>query len=212
MQIDLAKNERTSEFSTKRVIPQRKSQMVHENSHEDLILAIANDKCRSSFAQLFKAFAPKIKAFLMSQGLNGQMAEELAQDTLLSVWRKAHLFDEKKAKASTWIYTIARNLRIDFARKEARKKQLPENLWHDFEIKTADEKLIDDENTAKIQAALANLNNEQKEVLRLSFFENLSHSQVADALGLPLGTVKSRIRIGILKIKEMIARNEDINE
>ncbi len=182
------------------------------NSHEAMIVAIANDKCRSSFSQLFKAFAPKIKSFVMAQGLNSQMAEELAQDTMLSVWRKAHLFDPKKAKASTWIYTIARNLRIDMARKEARKKPLPENLWHDFDVLSADNALINEESHNQIRAALANLNQEQQEVLKLSFFENLSHSETANALGLPLGTVKSRIRIGILKLKEMIGAKEDIYE
>lgn len=182
------------------------------NSHEAMIMAIANDKCRNSFAQLFKAFAPRVKAFVMSQGLNNQMAEELAQDTMLSVWRKAHLFDPKKAKASTWIYTIARNLRIDLARKEARKKPLPENLWHDFEVQSADNALISQESNLEIREALSKLSQDQQEVLKLSFFENLSHSETANALGLPLGTVKSRIRIGILKLKEMIASKGGLSE
>ncbi|OYW74220.1 MAG: hypothetical protein B7Z26_11555 [Asticcacaulis sp. 32-58-5] len=96
---------------------------------EALILKIATDRDRAAYARLFSQFAPKLKAFMMGRGMNATEAEDLAQDALLNVWRKAHYFDPSKAQGSTWIYAIARNLRIDNLRKLQRVKDLPEDLW-----------------------------------------------------------------------------------
>lgn len=168
---------------------------------EALIARVAGDRDRAAYAELFTRFAPKLKGFVMGQGLSAAEAEDLAQDALLSVWRKAHLFDASKATAVTWIYSIARNLRIDAARKAKRVRELPEDLWQGEPDEAADETLIASEYAASISEAMAVLPEEQKAILRLSFYEDLSHGDIARALSIPLGTVKSRLRLAMTRLR-----------
>jgi RNA polymerase sigma-70 factor (ECF subfamily) len=168
---------------------------------EALIERVAEARDRDAYAALFTQFAPRIKAFVMGQGLTAQEAEDLAQDALLSVWRKAHLFDPRKASAATWIYTIARNLRIDRARKAKRVRDLPEDLWQGEAAKASDQCLIDGEDTRSVTALIGTLSAEQQTILKMSFYEDLSHSDIAKALSLPLGTVKSRLRLAMARLR-----------
>ena len=171
---------------------------------EAMIVRIASHADRDAYAQLFSIYAPKIKAFVMGQGLTGPEAEDLAQDVLLTVWRKAAQFDANKASAATWIYTIARNLRIDRARKQKRTKDLPEDLWAPEPDKGADQMLIEQQSANQITQLLDHLPSAQFEVLRLAYFENLSHSEISKSLSLPLGTVKSRIRLSLNLLKNLM--------
>lgn len=173
---------------------------------ESLIARIAEAKDRDAYAALFSRFAPKIKAFVMGQGMTAAEAEDLAQDALLNVWRKAHLFDAHKATAVTWIYSIARNLRIDAARKAKRVKELPEDLWMSDHDKAADELLVDAQSAEALALVMATLPPEQKTILRLSFYEDLSHGDIAKALSIPLGTVKSRLRLAMIRLKAGFSR------
>jgi RNA polymerase sigma-70 factor, ECF subfamily len=173
---------------------------------DQLIVSLAQTKCRSHYAELFRRFAPKIKAFVMGQGLGAQEAEELAQETMLKVWRKSEGFDPTKATASTWIYTIARNLRIDMARKSARKRDLPEDLWVN-ESRPVDDLISLGQSADALKELLGGLPNEQKEVLNLSFYEDMSHAEVAKALNLPLGTVKSRLRLALGRLRHAFSQN-----
>ncbi len=168
---------------------------------EMLIARIAAQADRAAYADLFTRFAPRVKAFVMGQGMTAQEAEDLAQDCLLSVWRKAQLFDAGKATAVTWIYSIARNLRIDAARKAKRVKDLPEDLWRGDGDRAADDSLIDAESAQVIGEVLQTLPEEQKTILRLSFYEDLSHGDIAKALSIPLGTVKSRLRLAMTRMR-----------
>ena len=168
---------------------------------EMLIARIAEAKDRDAYASLFTRFAPKLKAFVMGQGMSAAEAEDLAQDALLNVWRKAHLFDAHKATAVTWIYSIARNLRIDAVRKAKRVKELPEDLWLSDNDKPADEMLVDAQSARSLAVMLDTLPPEQKTILRLSFYEDLSHGDIAKALSIPLGTVKSRLRLAMIRLK-----------
>ncbi len=158
-----------------------------------------------AFRKLFQDFAPRVKAYMMRQGADANTAEELAQETLLTVWRKARLYSDDKGSASTWIFTIARNLRIDRLRRELTWVELP--VGHDEEASAEalpDEVLAERERKARVQQALSALPSDQHEVVVLSYIEGLSHSEIAERLGLPLGTVKSRMRLAYLKIREAV--------
>lgn len=170
-----------------------------------LIEAVAARQDRDAFAVLFDHFAPRIKAFLMRSNLPAAGAEELAQEALLIVWRKAAQFDRTRAGASSWIFTIARNLRIDSARRELRGKVLDLEAGEDMEQPTPpDADLLASERDGRVRAALEHLSDEQLRVVRLSFFEGKAHGDIAAELELPLGTVKSRIRLAMNRLRELL--------
>ena len=167
-----------------------------------LILAIAQRQCRASFAALFSAFAPKLKSYLMRQGCRPEQAEELAQEALLTVWRKAAYFDPARAGASTWIFTIARNLRIDAIRRERRPDDLRDDPTFDLPPEpSADALITTQERESQLRQALKDLPDEQAQVVRLSFFSDKPHSEISLELGLPLGTVKSRLRLAMTRLR-----------
>jgi len=174
-----------------------------------LILAIAANQDRAAFRRLFDHFAPRIKAFIIGQRTDPSMAEEVVQETLVNVWRKAKLFDPQKASAATWIFTIARNLRVDLIRKSNRPEPdvndptyLPEP-----DISAADQ-LSKSQDANQLRQTIEQLPDEQQAVLRLAFFEEKSHPEVALTLGVPLGTVKSRIRLALKRLRLEIGENQ----
>ncbi len=174
----------------------------------DLIEAIAARRDREAFKALFADFAPRVKAFARRSGASSQVAEDLAQDVMLTVWRRAGLFDRRKAAASTWIFTIARNRRIDMIRKEARPDFDPYDPSLQAEDKAADELLHASEMEGELRRAVARLPQEQAELMRLAYFEDKSHGVIAEELDLPLGTVKSRIRLAMRKLRRMMKECE----
>jgi RNA polymerase sigma-70 factor (ECF subfamily) len=142
---------------------------------------------------------------MMRQGADADTAEDIAQETLFAVWRKAHLFVEQKGSVATWVYTIARNLRIDRLRRQVVWQDLPDEL----ERTPSDDDLPDDaldreQQRQRVQAALSTLPPEQYEVVYLSYIEGLSHNEIADRLGAPLGTIKSRMRLAYQKVRESL--------
>lgn len=173
-----------------------------------LIAAIARSGDRAAFAALFDHFAPRVKGLLMRGGTPAELAEEVAQETLLAVWRKAALFDPEKASASTWIATIARNLRIDIARRETRSRlsQVYEILDEDSP-EMPDATLSGAERDARVRAAMTQLSTDQYRVVELAFLEGFSHQDVARRLAIPLGTVKSRLRLALSHLR---GRLEDL--
>lgn len=173
-----------------------------------LIAAIARSGDREAFAALFGHFAPRVKGLLMRGGASAELAEEVAQETLLAVWRKAALFDPAKASASTWIATIARNLRIDVARREMRSRlsQVYEIL-DDEAPEQPDAALSGAERDARVRAAMSQLSPDQYRVVELAFIEGCSHQDVANRLSIPLGTVKSRLRLALTHLR---GRLEDL--
>ncbi len=171
----------------------------------ELLQKIAADGDPEAFRQLFQAFGPRLKSYMMRQGADADTAEELAQETLLAVWRKASLYAAEKGSATTWIYTIARNLRIDRLRREFAWQELPDG--HDetaSDDPAPDQLLSDSERQVRVRAALSTLPPDQHEVVALSYLEGLSHSEIAEKLTLPLGTVKSRMRLAYQKIRESV--------
>lgn len=169
-----------------------------------LIQAVASTADRQAFAALFGQFAPRVKSYLLRLGASGAAAEELAQETMLTVWRKAALFDPARAGASTWIFTIARNLRIDAIRRE---RPAPANEDPTEEASgepLADQVVFAAEREARVREALKTLPAEQVEIVRLSFFSDEPHSVIAERLGLPLGTVKSRLRLAMGRLRGLL--------
>lgn len=168
---------------------------------------IAEYKDRDAFARLFQHFAPRVKSYLMRTGSSEQMAEDLSQEALVTVWRKAALFDPAQAAVSTWIFTIARRLRIDAARRH-RLEDTGDECF-DFDRLEADQRDLGEHTdanrlTRRIRDALGRLPAEQAQVLRLSYYDDEPHARIAAELGLPLGTVKSRIRLAVAQLRKML--------
>jgi RNA polymerase sigma factor (sigma-70 family) len=172
-----------------------------------LLVRVATCQDRGAFAVLFTHFAPRVKAYLLRLGASSGVAEELAQEALLSVWRKAHLFDPAKASAATWLFTIARNLRIDAVRRERRPELDPEDFMPEPDA-DADAGLMLAENEGRLRLALKDLPADQIQVVELSFFADKPHSQIAVELGIPLGTVKSRLRLAMGRLKRAMGGDE----
>lgn len=176
---------------------------------EALLEAIAARRDREAFKALFGHFAPRVAAFARRLGANAQVAEDLAQDVLLTVWRRAGQFDRRKAGAGTWIFTIARNRRIDMIRHEVRPDFDPADpsLQGEGEA-AADDRLAGRRREQSLRRAVARLPEDQALLMRLAYFEDKSHGVIAGELNIPLGTVKSRIRLAMRKLRQML-KDED---
>ncbi|AWK89960.1 sigma-70 family RNA polymerase sigma factor [Azospirillum thermophilum] len=167
--------------------------------------AVAERHDRQAFALLFGHFAPRVKAYMLKLGMPQARAEDLAQETMLTVWRKAGLYDPARAEPATWVFTIARNLRIDALRRERHPEVSDELLEQQEDDRPpADALLAAGQRARRLRAALAGLSPEQAEVVRLSFFADLAHPAIAERLNLPLGTVKSRLRLALGKIRKAL--------
>jgi RNA polymerase sigma-70 factor (ECF subfamily) len=170
-----------------------------------LIAAIAASHDRAAFAVLFEFYAPRIKTMLMRTGANAEAAEDLAQETLVTVWRKAALYDPARASVSAWIYTIARNLRVDRLRRDRRAKLFA--LYETVEAEEPerpDDAMDTSQREECVRSALRELPEEQVRVVQLSFFEGRVHGDIAQMLELPLGTVKSRLRLAMSRLRHLI--------
>jgi len=167
------------------------------------VVAIAREQDRARFAELFNHFAPRLKGFYMRAGAPAAEAEDLAQDAMLTVWRKAGLFDPSRASAATWIFTIARNLRIDMKRRQ-RDPQLLEDFYNGPPQPLPSDDVLSVEIESRVNAALKSLPQDQADVIRLSFFEDRPHVEIAEVLSIPLGTVKSRIRLAMNRLRGLV--------
>ncbi|MFK0299223.1 sigma-70 family RNA polymerase sigma factor [Brevundimonas sp. NPDC090276] len=178
-------------------------------AHDRLIEAVALRRDREAFAQLFSYFAPRLKAWLIKSGATPGASEDFAQDAMLTVWRKADLFDARKARAATWIFTIARNRRLDMLRRDARPLPVPEIELAEQAVERPDDLLVLSDDAERVRDALTQLKPDQVEVLRLAFFMDSPHSEIARQLDLPLGTVKSRIRNAMIKLRLILEPSEE---
>jgi RNA polymerase sigma-70 factor (ECF subfamily) len=171
---------------------------------EQLIQAIATCGDRTAFTLLFLRFAPRVKAYLMQLGLDAGSAEELAQEVMLLIWRKATQYDPQRATAAAWIFTIARNLRIDRARRTRLAIPIADPGVEPPPTSLADAILLAQDRGARVRAALATLPSEQADVVRLSFFDERPHADIERVLGIPLGTVKSRLRLAMSRLRTLL--------
>jgi RNA polymerase sigma-70 factor, ECF subfamily len=169
----------------------------------DLLSRIATERSDGAFRRLFEEFGPRIRSYMTRQGADAATAEDLAQETLLAVWCKAGLYSAEKGTPATWMFTIARNLRIDRLRKEVPWQELSDEAAEaaPSEDPGPDEAAHGRQRQVRVQAVLAGLPADQREVVTLAFIDGLSHNEIAQRLSLPLGTVKSRVRLAYEKVR-----------
>ncbi|MCB9992861.1 MAG: sigma-70 family RNA polymerase sigma factor [Hyphomicrobiaceae bacterium] len=169
------------------------------------LIAVARNRDVAAFELVFRHYAPKVRAFMLKRAAAHAEAEELMQETMTKVWKEAARFDPEKGSVSGWIFTIARNVRIDAVRKTKRPEFDPDDpALVPTPVATADEVLDHNEDARRLGAAMKVLPAEQLELIRLSFFEDMPHGQIAEKLALPLGTVKSRIRLAFAKLRDAL--------
>ncbi|WP_158224759.1 sigma-70 family RNA polymerase sigma factor [Agaribacterium haliotis] len=184
-----------------------------------LLSQLAQKPNEAIFAELHAHFAPQIRGFLRNHagGLSAEVAEDLCQETMCKVWFKAKSFDANKAAASTWIFTLCRNVRIDYLRKFSRsdihndsyeEKEEKNGLQADDIWELDDSQpfidLYQSRNEERIQQSMQDISKEQRQALQLAYMQGLSHSEIASELELPLGTVKSRVRLGLKHLQNLI--------
>lgn len=194
----------TSEYDAGR--PDGKENRVSVSSNKEIslqtrqMLAIRDQRSKEAFGTLFDHFAPRLKGFFMRSGCPSGVAEEIVQDVMLTVWRKAEQFDPHRAQVSAWIYQIARNRHIDFLRKSSRP--LPEETESEVQTQPDSEQILALQQEAdQLKDALQRLNADQREVIERAYLGELSHQEISASTGLPLGTIKSRIRLGLERLR-----------
>jgi RNA polymerase sigma-70 factor, ECF subfamily len=182
------------------------------DKHAELMAAVARDRDQDAYARLFDHFAPRLKAYLLRLGLDAVAAEETTQEVMETVWRKAVLFDPQKSSVATWIYRITRNRWIDLKRRGRDELHSEEELLAVVDLTPGSDDRIDAaQREARVRAALAALPPEQLALVRLAFFEGFSHSIIAQRTGLPLGTVKSRLRMAFTRLRREL-EGHGVNE
>ena len=178
------------------------------------IEAIATGRDRAAFVALFEHFAPRVKTFVLRSGASEAMAEEIAQETLFTIWRKADLFVPGNNSAAAWIFTIARNLRIDALRRGQRDRAINSEGNNDGpriavepqvdERLTPEAQFAAAQSEERVRKAVAQLSDEQLRVIELSFFDEKTHREIAEHLRIPLGTVKSRLRLALARLRVLL--------
>ena len=176
------------------------------------MLAVAAHADRQAFAALFKHFAPRVKGYLARSGCGPELAEELAQEAMVLLWRRASTFDPSRAALSTWLFTIARNVRIDHHRRRQVSADSHADAVDSWEADLqpadaalpAEDLVLAAQRERGVHRALAQLPPEQALVVKLSFFDEQPHSRIAQELGIPLGTVKSRIRLAVAQLRRIL--------
>ncbi len=188
---------------------------VREDTWSQLLERVGQKRDESAFQQLFKHFEPLIKGFCVNQGgvnYSADFADEIVQEVMIKVWQKAPYFDPSKAAASTWIYTVMRNCRIDLLRKNQRHQITDggslevDDLWDETTENQPFVYLQHSRNEDLIRQSFESLPVEQRQALTQVYMQGKTHSEIAEASGLPLGTVKSRVRMGLQKLQQSISR------
>ncbi len=191
------------------VLPQTPQPDPQAPRHEDLLSKVGAKKDRDAFITLFSYFAPRVKSYMLKHGASEAAADEIVQNTFVTVWEKAASYDPKKSAASTWIFTIARNKRIDALRREKFVEVDSDSAALENAAYETQEQYADQQDLDRLQNALAGLPPEQAELLRMSFFEDKSHQKIASETHLPLGTVKSRLRAAMERLRTLMSATGD---
>jgi RNA polymerase sigma-70 factor (ECF subfamily) len=170
-----------------------------------LLKDVADHRDRQAFAQLFEHFGPRLKGFMMRKGANAELAEDLVQDAMIAVWNKAGMFSPGKGSVTTWVYTIARNLRIDRLRREGSRYFTDIDDYEEASDDPAsDDIVIGRQQDAAVTEALQVLPDDQRQVIVMAFMDDMTQAEIADKLDVPLGTVKSRMRLAYRKMASVL--------
>ena len=176
-----------------------------------MLVRVGRDRDKAAFAALFEYFAPRIKSFLLRLGTDMSLCEEIAQEAMIMVWRRAETYNPSQSGASTWIFTIARNKRIDRLRRENRPMpDLADPAFAPDPVETGEKTIFRQQEEEKIRHALKNLPEEQAKMIFSAYYEEKSHREIADESGVPLGTVKSRIRLALNRLRAHLDEPEGI--
>ena len=176
-----------------------------------MLVRVGRDRDKAAFAALFEYFAPRIKSFLLRLGTDMSLCEEIAQEAMIMVWRRAETYNPSQSGASTWIFTIARNKRIDRLRRENRPMpDLADPAFAPEPVETGEKTIFRQQEEEKIRHALKNLPEEQAKMIFSAYYEEKSHREIADESGVPLGTVKSRIRLALNRLRAHLDEPEGI--
>tara|TARA_Y100000589_G_scaffold330831_1_gene381806 strand:- start:1157 stop:1780 length:624 start_codon:yes stop_codon:yes gene_type:complete len=207
MQLNLKSFNTNTAMKTRNI----KADSFSADTDDDLTLCvelIGKNQDKLAFNSIFTYFAPRLKSFLVKAGSTDTQAEEVIQEVMIAVWTKSSTYDSNKSSVSTWIYTIARNKRIDKIRKEKRHFLTESDEGLEIPVDSTQEKEIF---TAQVSNSLkkymSNLPEEQSKLLKLSYFYNKTHADISAELKIPLGTVKSRIRLALTKMRHLVEVN-----
>ena len=171
---------------------------------ENLMLKISNDRDQMAFSELFDFLAPKINAYYIQNGLFSDIAEELTQDVMGTLWSKSFQYNPSKSAVSTWVYTIARNKKVDFLRKNSKINYNEDDIREFLYEDKSEDMMNENEIREKVNKINEELDINQQKIIKMNFFENKSHKKISEELEIPLGTVKSRIRHILTKMQRIL--------
>lgn len=178
----------------------------------DYVDMVAEDRDQTAFSHLFDFYAPRLKSYLMRNNCSDALAEEITQDVLITLWHKAHLFDREKSSVGTWLFRIARNRRIDYIRRDKSGRLDPDDPTLFPKTVEIEETGLDGiQRDQIVREAISQLPEEQRQLIRLSFFEDKAHSLISEELAIPLGTVKSRIRLAFNRLRKTLSDNTKVD-
>ena len=186
----------------------KSSNKIDETELSTCLNEIALNQDRKAFSNIFKYFAPRLKSFFVKLGCTEMQAEEIIQEVMIAVWTKSHTYNQDKSSVSTWIYTIAKNKRIDKIRKERRHYLSESDEGLEIPVDSTQEKeIFSAQLSSSLKKYMSNLPEEQSKLLQLSYFYNKTHADISEELKIPLGTVKSRIRLALAKMRHLVEVN-----
>lgn len=186
------------------VLNKRGNVQLNLSDLEDLLSLVAKERSKKAFKSLFDFYYPRLVSFGHKSGLSSEVSKELAQDSMLKVWKSANLYQKDIANPNTWIFTIARNLKYDLLRKQSRDplELSSQDIYESEEVTEYDSETIFE--LAQTKHMISTLSDEQQSVLNGLYIEGLTQSEFAEKENIPLGTVKSRARLAIKNLKTIL--------
>jgi RNA polymerase sigma factor (sigma-70 family) len=195
----------TSWFHTDELEPRRKYRAAKGYELDDLLTAVGVHRDDEAFTALFDHFRPRVHAQMLRFGLAPFAAADVTQDVMETIWRKAHLFDRRKSAAATWVFRIAQNRCIDVGRRSREHRYADADLFAIPDPAAgSDAGIADAQREEHVRAALDALPREQLKMVQLAFFDGLSHATIAAKTNLPIGTVKSRLRLAFSRLRRAL--------